>query len=235
MENQNSDKTTTIDEVVNKVTCEVTSQPLLPPVKGDDSPYVILMETNGGEEESWYYFIKYKNNKENLEFLQNQLERVEFYIIDDLSTFDLDLENFVSARTAKEMSKVDLNHTSFHRKFDGRLDKIDFKFKKKDSNEKKIAKCFDILGYGQIEDYITDEDIDEEDLVTDTEESSSDDSESSSSGSEVVNQQKSYKQRNKDNSSNKNTKGEKTTTTVSKKMPEVLKDLPKFARHKRRR
>ena len=67
------------------------------------------------------------------------------------------------------MTKVDLNSNSFHRKFDGKLQKIDFDFKKKDGNETKICKIFDILGYGQIEDYISDEDIDDEDLVTDDE------------------------------------------------------------------
>lgn len=129
--------------------------------------YAILMETSGEENESWYYFIKYEGNEENLKDLQSQLEKIEFYIIDDLSTFDLELDILVSAQTAKEMTKIDLNHSSFHRKFDGVLQKIDFDFKKKDGNETKICKVFDILGMGQIENYIDDEDLDEEDLASD--------------------------------------------------------------------
>ena len=128
--------------------------------------YAILMETSGEENESWYYFIKYEGNEENLKDLQSQLEKIEFYIIDDLSTFDLELEFLVSAQTAKEMTKVDLNHSSFHRKFDGVLEKIDFDFKKKDGNETKICKVFDIIGMGQIENFIDDEDLDEEDLAS---------------------------------------------------------------------
>ena len=98
--------------------------------------YVVLMETNGEECESWLYFIKYDGNEKNLDHLQRQLEEVNWYIVDDLSTFDLDLEHFVCAKTAKEMTKVELNHKSFHRKFDGTLNKIHLNFKKKDKNEK---------------------------------------------------------------------------------------------------
>jgi hypothetical protein len=131
-----------------------------------DGKYAILMETSGEEFESWYYFIRIDGNEENLKYLHDQMEKVNFYVLDDLSTFDLEIEHPVSAQTAKEMSKVDLNAMSFHRKFDGTLKKIDFDFKNKDGNETKICKVFDVLGEGQIEDYISDEDIDEEDLVS---------------------------------------------------------------------
>lgn len=131
-----------------------------------DGKYAILMETSGEENESWMYFIRVDGNEENLKDLETELNKVDWYILDDLSTFDLDMNTFVSAQTAKEMTKVDLNHTSFHRKFDGVLKKINFGFKKKDGNETKICKVFDILGYGQIENFIDDEDLDEEDLVS---------------------------------------------------------------------
>lgn len=145
-----------------------------------DGKYAILMETSGEEFESWYYFIRIDGNEENLKYLHDQMEKVNFYVLDDLSTFDLELEHPVSAQTAKEMTKVDLNAMSFHRKFDGTLKKIDFEFKNKDGNETKICKVFDILGEGQIEDYISDEDIDEEDLVSvETDEESVDDDEES--------------------------------------------------------
>jgi hypothetical protein len=143
-----------------------------------DGKYVTLMETSGEENESWIFFIRLDGNEENIKHLQSQLEQVEWYIIDDLSTFDFDVEHPVSAQTAKEMTKVDLNHTSFHRKFDGVLQKIDLGYTKKDGNDTKICKTFDILGYGQIENFIDDEDLDEEDLASDDGTSSSYSSES---------------------------------------------------------
>ena len=155
--------------------------------------YAILMETSGGECESWLYFIRVEGNEENLRHLQDQLEQVEWYILDEMSTFDLDLDNYVSAQTAKEMSKVDLNHHSFHRKFDGKLEKIDLGFSEKDKNKKKIKKAFEILGYGLIEDFIGDEDVDQEDLVSGSEESEDTDNESvSSSESEDRNRNRNY-------------------------------------------
>lgn len=139
----------------------------------EKNTYAILMETNGDECESWLYFIKYQGNKENLEHLNSQLEQVDWFIMDDLSTFDLEIKYLVSEQTAKEMTKVDLNHKSFNRKFDGTLKKINLGFKKKDKNEKKIIRSFNVLGYGKIDKFIDEEDIDEEDLITNSSESSS--------------------------------------------------------------
>jgi hypothetical protein len=142
--------------------------------------YAVLMETNDKECESWYYFIRREGNQDALEHLERQFKKVQWTMMDDLSIFDLDLDHYVSAKTAKEMTKLELNSYSFHRKFDGKLKKIYFNFKKKDlrNDECMMCKIFDILGYGQIEDYISDEDIDEEDLET-TESSSGYDSSSS--------------------------------------------------------
>lgn len=138
------------------------------PSKKTDGKYAILMETSVEECESWYYFIRVQDNEDALKHLSDQFEKIDWEIIDDLSTFELDLEYLVSAQTAKEMSKVSLNYYSDHRKFDGKLKKIDFDFKKKDGNETKICKVFDVLSFGQIEEYISDED------VTDIEDSSED-------------------------------------------------------------
>lgn len=150
----------------------------------NNSPYTyaILQETSGEESESWYYFIRYQGNEEALLHLEKQLDSVEWYIIDDLSTFDLERQYLVSEKTAKEMTKVDLNAHSFHRKFDGTLKMIDLGFKDRQSNERKMTKAFDKLGYGQIEEYISDEDIDPEDLQSHSEsEEESSESESSDS------------------------------------------------------
>ena len=95
--------------------------------------YAALMETNDKECESWYYFIRVEGNEKNLKHLQEQLEQVDWYIMDDLSTFDLDLEHYVSAKTAKEMTKLELNSYAFHRKFDGKLK--EFQLSKEGSEE----------------------------------------------------------------------------------------------------
>jgi hypothetical protein len=145
------------------------------PSRKTDGEYAILMETNGKECESWMYFIRCEDNMEVLTHLQNQLEKVDWYVLDDLSVFELDLDHLVSAETAKQMTKVELNAYQFHRKFDGVLKEINLGFKKRDDNEKMMERAFDILGYGQIEDFIQDEDIDSEDMVSE-EESESDNS-----------------------------------------------------------
>jgi len=139
--------------------------------------YVILQEMNDSEVECWYYFIRHTGNEKNLKHLQKQLDSVEWTMLDDGSTFDLDLEHLVSESTAKEMTKVELNHYQWHRKFDGDLSRIDFKFKRNDDNEEKINKVCDIIGVGAIDNFIDDEDIDPEDL-TDTEQYPSDEEES---------------------------------------------------------
>ena len=39
--------------------------------------YAALMETNGKECESWYYFIRVEGNEDALKHLQDQLTKVE--------------------------------------------------------------------------------------------------------------------------------------------------------------
>ena len=171
------------------------------------------METNGEECESWYYCLRYQGNEDNLKHLQKQLETVEWFILDDLSTFDLDLDHLISEKTAKELTKLELNHISFHRKFDGKLDKIDLGLRDKYNNEKKMTKVFDILSYGQIEDFIDREDIDEEDLT---------DTPLSDSETESHNE-----------SSGKCSESDNETITPKKKqIPKLLQDIPRFAKDK---
>ena len=128
--------------------------------------YATIMETSGEECESWYYFIKWDGNEKNLRYLEEQIDQIEMYIVEDLSTFDIELKNLVSADTAKEMTKLEINSVMFHRKFDGELKIINIGMKKKDSNERRIERINDKLGFGQISDYIGEEDIDPEDLVS---------------------------------------------------------------------
>ena len=126
----------------------------------NNSPtYVVLAESNGKHYETWYTFIKYEGNEKSLENLQSQLKKVEFYIINDLSTFDLDLDNKVSAETARQMTRIEVNSVMPHRKFDGVLKNIDLGCRSKYSNDKNIVKAFDILGIGRIEEFIDGEDV----------------------------------------------------------------------------
>ena len=179
--------------------------------------YAALMETNGKECESWYYFIRVEGNEKALQHLQEQLNKVDWYILDELSTFDLDLDHYVDAKTAKEMTKVELNSCSFHRKFDGKLQMIDFNFKKKDlrDNERMICKVFDLLGYGQIEDYISDEDVDDEDLVSNNGSSDDESSDEDSSGSSDSSD---------DDSSDDSSVEDTNMKKVIKDLPSLLKD-----------
>jgi hypothetical protein len=180
--------TTVIIETVNDEIA-VNDRPASPePSRLTTGDYAILQETNDTEGESWMFFIRVQGNEDALKHLQDQLEQVDWELLEDLSTFDLDLDHYVSAETAKQMTKVDLNAHSFHRKFDGKLENIDLGFGKKDKNKTKICKTFDLLGYSQIEDFIPDEDVDEEDMVdnnsvSDEYDSSEEDSPSCSSSS----------------------------------------------------
>ena len=145
-----------------------------------EAKYATLMETNDEECESWYSFIKYDGNEENLRHLKNQLETVDWYLLENASTFDLELDFLVSAQTAKEMTKVELNTASPHRKFDGTLQKIDLRLKKNHLNEKKMRRVFDKLGYGQIENYVDQEDCNDENIELSSGGGSSDSEEKSS-------------------------------------------------------
>ncbi len=130
-----------------------------------EGKYAVIQEFNDEESEAWLYFIKYEGNEENLEYLRKQIESIEWQLMEDCSTFDIDLKNLVSAITAKEMTKVDLNSEQWHRKFDGKLEKIKFRFKEKHDDEDKMYVVYKKLGCGSIADYINDEDIDTDDMT----------------------------------------------------------------------
>jgi hypothetical protein len=182
--------------------------------------YAILMETSPDEYESWYYFIRIEGNERNLKLLQEQIENIEWYAMDDCHIFDVELEHPVSAITAKEMTKIDVNHCYWHRKFDGILKPVVFNFKKKDNTEKKMIRVTDLIGNGLIENFIDDEDIDEEDLATDDslcehsdneEDDDSEDDDASSSDDDDV-----------DESSDDEEMEDSTSTKINYKLPPSL-------------
>ena len=125
--------------------------------------YAVLMESSSYDFESWYYFIKCEGNEENLKFMCDQFKTIKECTMfdEDITMFDMDLEHLVSEQTAKEMCLLDLNSISYHRKFDGVLKKIDFAFKKKDNDEKRMIRICKIIGDGKIDDFIDLEDIHE--------------------------------------------------------------------------
>ena len=96
------------------------------PSRKTDGEYYILVETNAEEVESWYYFIRKEGNEDVLKKLKEDLDSIKDpEYIDDMSVFWIDLDNTVSAQTAKEMSKVELNSYQYHRKYDGKLKPIE--------------------------------------------------------------------------------------------------------------
>ena len=179
------------------------------------SKYAVLQEVNEDEAESWLTFIRYNGNEDELQVLQTQLQQVEWTLLEGLSTFDLETNYLVSEQTAKEMTKIDLNHHSFHRKFDGKLQTVNLGFVESDSNKKKLKKAFKVLGDGGIENFIDKEDLDPEDIVENnvsTSESQEEDESSSSSSSSDEDEKEERKEKRKG------------------RVPRV--DIPNFARGK---
>lgn len=140
--------------------------------------YAVLAETNNQYRETWYYFIRYDTNVEALEQLYAQLASIEWVYLESYSTFALDLEHLVSAQTAKELTKLCINEGSYHRKFDGTLEFINFGFRKRDNNIVRLINVCDTIGFGNIENFIDKEDFDPEDF--EEEEESEDESEDES-------------------------------------------------------
>ena len=128
----------------------------------DTKKYCVLMETSAEDHESWLFFIRYTDNETALTHLNDQLNKIEDKVVlDDIHLFDLDIENLVSESTAKEMTMLELNSRTYHRKFDGEMQIIDFKFDKRDSDDKKLWKVYDKIGDGDIDQFITNEDVPE--------------------------------------------------------------------------
>jgi hypothetical protein len=198
------------------------------------SLYAVLQETSGREFETWMYFIRYNGNEEALKYLKDQFDQVkEWCVIDDYSVFDLDLNHLVSEQTAKEMTRLDLNAFSFHRKFDGTLKKIKLKFKDKYSDSKKIKKTTSILGDGKIERY-----IDFEDVNTDNEDDNEDDSQSDSESSEESQNSEDRRREERREARKKKEREEKVNKlppAIAKKTHQAGADLPRFAKAKARR
>ena len=169
--------------------------------------YAILTETNGGEYETWYTFIRYDGNEEAIHNLDEQFKKIRFYIIDELSTFEIEYKRLVCEQTAREMCKMDLNSYMFHRKFDGKLSLIDFGFSKNDRNDDRIEKINDKIGMGDIDRYIDNEDPCDSDFesVSDSQSvRSNSDSESDAGSDRGSDDDRYYRERNDRNGNDRN-------------------------------
>jgi hypothetical protein len=147
--------------------------------------YATLMETSGPDYESWYYFIKYDGNEEALKFLKEQLESIENDVVyEDMSKFDIDIDNLLSQEAVDQFILLELNSVMYHRRYDGKMQKIDFQFRKKDKDTKRLLKIDEMLAGGAIDKYVEDQYIPKEheptesDLETDDSDSESDEDES---------------------------------------------------------
>lgn len=113
--------------------------------------YVIFSETNGTDLETWYFFINYEENKEELKYLKKLLEEIIYYD-QTLSIFRIDLENKISRKTAEEMISVKINDFMTHQIID---EKIKLPRIKMNGNPiKNIYKLYHIFGAGKLENYI---------------------------------------------------------------------------------
>ncbi len=210
MENSVADISTVAASVSNVAPVVVPTQ----------SPkYAILMETDGELSESWMYFIKHDGNEEALKSLKETIDGID-WSVDDHNTFDVELDHLVSQSTAKDMVKIDLNFSSKHRKFDGVMQKIDFGFKVRDRNSKKMDRVCKLLEGGRIGKFVTEEDEEDADFTSCSE--SDGDNSDSGSGSESG------------SSSSSPSPSPKKKKKVEKPLPKVVQDVPRIAKIKQR-
>ena len=158
------------------------------------SKYVVLMETSGPDYESWYYFIKNDGNEDALRFLSSQLESIDMDVVyEDMSKFDIDIENLISLEAVNQFIMLELNSVMYHRRYDGKLEMIDFCFKKSDKDSKRLLIIDEMLGGGKIDMYVSDQYIPKEHEPTesDLEDSDTDSGTGSDSETETSNIDKS--------------------------------------------
>jgi hypothetical protein len=194
--------------------------------------YVVLQEVNESETESWQYFIRWEGNEDEIQHLHKIIQSIDWIPIEECSIFYSNIDNRVSERTAKEMSRLDFGSKWRNRKFDGKLERINFGFKKRDRTIEKMHKIFDHIGYGQIEDYVGDEDY------SDDSDDDSDYSDHEDSSSDEESDKNESKEKDKHSSSDESESDTEKTTppTRSQGIPPALlsKNLPRSAKHHRR-
>lgn len=138
--------------------------------------YAVLSESNVDYPETWFYFLHAsESNLPHLKHLADQINMIDWEILEGCSVFAIDADNTVSEQCAIDMCKIDLHTRHVNRKFDGVMRRVDFGFHKKHRNHKLILKVNDLLLKGKISQYIDDEHVIRE--------------ESTSSGGEIVSEE----------------------------------------------
>jgi len=208
-----------------------------------DYRYAIIQEVNESETEAWQYFLRWEGNEEEIQYLHKTIQSIDWIPIEECSIFYSNIDDLVSEQTAKEMSRLDFGSKWRNRKFDGKLEHINFGFKKRDRTIEKMNKIFDHIGYGQIEDYIGDEDYsgDSDDRSDDSDDQDEDDDSSDSSEEETETEkgetEKEDKQSSESESSESESEKDKTTPPArSQGIPPSLlsKNGPSFSKHRRK-
>lgn len=120
--------------------------------------YAVLSEICNDDAENCFYFIKYEGNEAALRNLRDSLGEINWEKFENMYIFRLDMDNLVSDTTAREMS-----NTIFYNKVFNSMKMIDFNFEENDSNESNFETVIEKIGFGNIRDYLEDEDDIEDD------------------------------------------------------------------------
>lgn len=140
-------------------------EPALPEPISDESnvkrnKYAVFAETNADDMETWLTFISMNGNEKHLTHLSDQLDKIDWGEAPEYTgMFALDTRG-VSYQTAREMMMLNLNTRYDPNKFDGSMKRIDFGFKKRDTDETKAVKVYELIGGGHVCDFLGQEDLD---------------------------------------------------------------------------
>ena len=128
--------------------------------KSVEPTYAVFAETNADDMETWLTFISKEGNESKLNHLSRQLDQIDWSEAPEYTgMFVVDTKG-VSRTTAREMMFVNLNTRYDPNKFDGPMKLIDFGFKKKDSHETKAVKVYELIGEGNVCNFLGKEDLD---------------------------------------------------------------------------
>jgi hypothetical protein len=143
------------------------------PSHNTEGKYATLVETSFELNQSWYVFIKMDGNEKLIYQLSHLINQIDWKKKSDnyLNQFSFDVDNLVSAKTAKELTMLGLNHIYKHTKFDGKLRKIPLEFNNFDSNNTMMCKINDLLKNLNISKFVDDMDVSTD--YADTEDDSS--------------------------------------------------------------
>jgi hypothetical protein len=126
----------------------------------EDASYAVFAETNADDMETWLTFISKSGNEDHLNHLAKQFNEIDWGEAPEYTgMFALDTRG-VSWSTARDMMMINLNTRYDPNKFDGPMQRVDFGFKRRDTDETKAVKVYEIIGGAHICDFLGTEDLD---------------------------------------------------------------------------